>query len=105
MSSLRYPVAPARPLARGRTTMVMPDYPALARAAGDSIHVEIVPGADHMDFLKPSSKAWLAVEAAILRVLRVPVGTPPARGPGTMRERPNDEMQRTRPAQATEPRR
>jgi hypothetical protein len=32
VSSRRYPVTPPRPLADGRTTMLMPDYPALARA-------------------------------------------------------------------------
>ena len=70
VSSFRYPVSPARPLAEGRTTLAVLDYPALARAAGDSVAVHIVPDADHFDFLKPASKAWPEVEAAIIRVLR-----------------------------------
>lgn len=72
VSSLRYPVTPLRPLAGGRTTLAILDYPALARAAGDSIAVQVVPDADHFDFLKPTSAAWPAVEAAIVRVLRRP---------------------------------
>lgn len=72
VSSLRYPVTPPRPLAGGRTTLAVLDYPALARAAGDSVAIQIVPEADHFDFLKPTTAAWPAVEAAIVRVLRRP---------------------------------
>jgi acetyl esterase/lipase len=72
VSSLRYPVTPPRPLAGGRTTFAVLDYPALARAAGDSVDVQVVPEADHFDFLKPTSAAWPAVEAAIVRVLQRP---------------------------------
>ena len=72
VSSLRYPVTPLRPLAGGRTTFPVLDYPALARAAGDSVVVQIVQGADHFDFLKPTSPAWPATETAILRVLQRP---------------------------------
>lgn len=43
VSSLRYPVVPARPLAAGRTTLAVQDYPALAKAAGDDVVVQIVP--------------------------------------------------------------
>ena len=50
--------------------MAVLDYPVLAREAGDSVTVHIVPDADHFDFLKPASKAWPEVEAAIIRVLR-----------------------------------
>ena len=60
VSSLRYPVTPARPLAAGRTTLAVLDYPMLAKEAGDSVTVQIVPDADHFDFLKPSTKAWPA---------------------------------------------
>jgi acetyl esterase/lipase len=72
VSSLRYPVTPVRPLAGGRTTLNVLDYPALARAAGDSVSVHIVPDADHFDFLKPTSAAWPAVEAAITKILKRP---------------------------------
>ena len=69
-SSLRYPVTPARPLAGGRTTLAVLDYPALAQEAGDSVTVQIVPDADHFDFLRPDKDAWKAVEAAVVRVFR-----------------------------------
>ena len=68
VSSLRYPVTPARPLAAGRTTLSVLDYPALARAAGDTVTVQVVPDADHFDFLKPTANAWSAVEAALVRI-------------------------------------
>jgi acetyl esterase/lipase len=58
VSSRRYPVTPPRPLADGRTTMAMPDYPALARAAGDAINIEIVADADHGDFTKADTAAF-----------------------------------------------
>jgi hypothetical protein len=70
VSSLRYPVTPARPLAAGRTTLAVQDYPRLAKEAGDSVGVQIVSDADHFDFLKPSTKAWLAVESALARILK-----------------------------------
>lgn len=69
VSSLRYPVIPARPLAAGRTTLDVADYPKLAASVGDSVEVHIVPDADHFDFLKPDSAAWPAVETAIVSVL------------------------------------
>ena len=68
VSSQRYPVTPHRPLAAGRTTLAMPDYPALAREAGDRVTVQIVPDADHFDFLQPAKPAWAAVEAAVTRI-------------------------------------
>ncbi len=71
VSSRRYPVTPQRPLADGRTTIAVADYPALARAAGDVVTVQVVPDADHFDFTKPSTKAWAAVEAAFVRVFGV----------------------------------
>jgi hypothetical protein len=70
VSSLRYPVTPARPLAAGRTTLDVADYPKLAESVGDSVEVHIVPDADHLDFLKPDSTAWPVVETAIVSVLR-----------------------------------
>jgi pimeloyl-ACP methyl ester carboxylesterase len=72
VSSLRYPVRPSRPLAGGRTTFDVADYPALARAAGDRVNVQIVPDADHQDFVTPTSAAWPAVEAAIVKLLKRP---------------------------------
>jgi hypothetical protein len=44
------------------------DYPALARSAGDTISLQIVPDAGHMNFITPDTPAWTAVEAAIQRV-------------------------------------
>lgn len=72
VSSLRYPVRPPRPLAGGRTTLEVSDYPALARAAGDRVAVNVVPDAEHFDFVSPTSAAWPAVEAAIVKVLKRP---------------------------------
>lgn len=68
VSSLRYPVTPARPLADGRTTLAVLDYPASAQVAGDRVTVAIVPGAGHFSFLRPGSNAWPAVEAALVRI-------------------------------------
>ena len=69
VSSRRYPVTPPRPLADGRTTMVMQDYPALARAAGDRINVDIVDDAGHGDFTKADTRAFEAVRRAVVRLL------------------------------------
>lgn len=69
VSSLRYPVTPPRPLAGGRTTMIMPDYPELARNAGDDINVVVIPEAGHFDFLEPGDKSYNEVIAAVLRVI------------------------------------
>jgi hypothetical protein len=66
---LRYPVTPARPLAGGRTTLPLLDHPALAKAAGDDVAVTIVADADHFDFLKPGTRAWVEVEAAIATIV------------------------------------
>jgi acetyl esterase/lipase len=68
VSSRRYPVTPPRRLADGRTTMAMPDYPALARAAGDTVNVEIVKDADHSDFMKANTAAFKAVHRAVIRL-------------------------------------
>src|SRR4051794_2960692 len=68
VSSLRYPVTQARPLAAGRTTLQVSDYPAIARKAGGSVTVHIVPDADHFDFIKPGTAAWTALEAAFVRI-------------------------------------
>ncbi len=69
ISSRRYPVTPPRPLADGRTTMRMLDYPELSRGTGDPINVEIISDADHFDFTTPDTEAFEAVELAVLRVL------------------------------------
>lgn len=69
VSSRRYPVTPPRPLADGRTTMAMPDYPALARAAGDAVNVDVVEDAGHGDFTKADTAAFEAVRRAVLRLL------------------------------------
>jgi len=71
VSSLRYPVTPQRPLAAGRTTLAVLDYPRLAREAGDSVIVQIVPDAGHFDFVTPSTKAWAAVASALVRIFRL----------------------------------
>jgi hypothetical protein len=49
--------------------MAMPDYPALARAAGDVVYVDIVEDADHGDFTKADTAAFDAVRRAALRLL------------------------------------
>jgi hypothetical protein len=49
--------------------MQVADYPALARAAGDDISVQVIPEAGHFDFLDPTTAAGWAVERAILRVV------------------------------------
>jgi hypothetical protein len=46
--------------------MTMPDYPALARAAGDSIQVDLVEGAAHFDFMKPGTKAFEALHRGVV---------------------------------------
>jgi acetyl esterase/lipase len=71
VSSLRYPVTPSRPLAAGRTTLEVLDYPALAKRAGDFVSVQIVPDADHFDFLKPTTNAWASVEPVIIKIFGV----------------------------------
>jgi acetyl esterase/lipase len=67
VSSRRYPVTPSRPLADGRTTMTMADYPALARASGDRINVEIIDDAEHASFTQAGTLAFGALERALLR--------------------------------------
>ena len=70
VNSGRYPVTPYRALAQGRTTLEMPDYPALARAAGDAIEVEIVEGADHFDFIhEPDTEGFKAVRRAVVKLV------------------------------------
>jgi acetyl esterase/lipase len=71
VSSLRYPVTPVRAPAAGRTTFPVADYPKLAKDAGDSVMVQIVPDADHFDFLTPSKPAWPAVETALMRIFGI----------------------------------
>jgi hypothetical protein len=69
VSSRRYPVDPPRPLAGGKTTMIMLDYPALARAAGDTINVEIIDDADHFDFMRANTAPFKALHRAVVRSL------------------------------------
>ena len=71
VSSFRYPPRPGEPLAEGRTTLNVADYPALARSRGDSVVVTILPEASHLDFYRPETEAGAAVVSAILRILRV----------------------------------
>ena len=69
VSSGRYPVTPYRALAQGRTTLEMPDYPALARASGDPIEVEIVENAGHFDFIhEPGTEGFKAVHRAVVKL-------------------------------------
>ncbi len=70
VSSYRYPILLGQPLAQGRTTMAMPDYPALARSAGDRIDVEIVPKAGHFDFVEdPDSEAFNVERRALIKLV------------------------------------
>lgn len=71
VSSRRYPSTPPRPLADGRTTLSVLEYPARAEQAGERVRVQVVPDADHFDFLQPGKDAWPAVEAAATRVIGV----------------------------------
>jgi len=68
-----FPIAvlTVRALAAGRTTFPVADYPKLAKDAGDSVKVQIVPDADHFDFLTPSKPAWPAVETALTRIFGI----------------------------------
>ena len=49
--------------------MAMPDYPALARKAGDSINVVIVPDADHVAFYEPGNESYDKVLEVVLRMV------------------------------------
>ena len=72
VSTRRYPVSLPRPLADGRTTMRIPDYPALAVAAGDSISVQVINDAEHIGprgFLQPGLESYAATILAIKRLL------------------------------------
>jgi len=70
LSSRRYPVTPRRPLADGRTTMAMPDYPALAREAGDECALSVIEDAGHFDFIEaPASDAFIASHQAVLQMV------------------------------------
>ena len=70
ISSRRYPVTPGRLLADGRTSMAMPDYPALARSAGDDCEVSVIEGAGHFDFVEaPASDAFTASHQAVLQMV------------------------------------
>ena len=56
-----------RQSAAAMTRFPVADYPKMAKDAGDSVTVQIVPNADHFDFLTPSKPAWPAVETALMR--------------------------------------
>ena len=71
VSTRRYPVSLPRPLADGRTTMAIPDYPALAVAAGDSIHVQVINDAEHLKFGQPEEESYVATILAIKRLLNM----------------------------------
>ena len=71
VSTRRYPVSLPRPLADGRTTMTIPDYPALAVAAGDPIHVQVIDDAEHLRFLLPEEESYAATILAIKRLLKM----------------------------------
>ena len=50
--------------------MEMPDYPALARDAGDAIEVRVIDGAGHFDFVEaPESDAFIAERQAVLKLM------------------------------------
>ena len=50
--------------------MAMPDYPALARSAGDRIDVESVPKAGHFDFVEePDSEAFNVERRALIKLV------------------------------------
>ncbi len=55
----------------GRTTYAARNYPAEARAAGDSVELVVVPDADHGDFAKRPSPAWPVIEKIVRRLLRL----------------------------------
>ncbi len=71
VSTRRYPVSLPRPLADGRTTMTIPDYPALAVAAGDPIHVQVIHDAAHLRFYQPEEESYAATVLAIKRLLNM----------------------------------
>lgn len=71
VSTRRYPVSLPRPLADGRTTITIPDYPALALAAGDAIQVQVIYDAEHLGFLRPEEESYRATIRAIRRLLHM----------------------------------
>lgn len=42
----------------------------LGRSQGENVTVTILPGADHFDVVDPQSKAWPAVQSAVLKMVR-----------------------------------
>ena len=69
VSSEFYPVTPNRTYFNGRITARLRDYPLIAGAAGDTINVDVIDGADHFDFYKPDTEAFEAIKGAVLRSL------------------------------------
>jgi len=69
VSTLRYPVSLPRHLAEGRTTLRMPDYPALAVQAGDEINVQLISNEGHGAFTRKGTRGYAATVAAALRML------------------------------------
>ncbi|MEZ5488728.1 MAG: alpha/beta hydrolase [Gammaproteobacteria bacterium] len=69
VSSYRYPVSLPRILAQGKTTMRIPDYPALAVIAGDEINVQVISNEEHGAFVREGSRGYDATIVAIMRLL------------------------------------
>lgn len=69
VSTYRYPVSLPRILAQGKTTARVPDYPALAVAAGDEINIQVISNEDHGAFVREGSRGYDATIVAILRLL------------------------------------
>lgn len=70
VSTYRYPVSLPRTLAQGKTALkTLPDYPALAVLAGDSISVRVISNEGHGDFVKEGARGYFATISAILRLL------------------------------------
>lgn len=69
VSTFRYPVSISRPLANGKTTMEVPDYPARSIQAGDKINVQVLNDADHFDFVRVGTKPYMATLNAIERIV------------------------------------
>lgn len=65
----RYPVSLPRPLSNGRTTMTVPDYPALSVQAGDKINVQVLNEADHFDFVRSGTRPYQVTLDTIERVI------------------------------------
>lgn len=68
------PLGVAQRLVCGALDTLVPNelsrrYEAAARAAGDSVALELVPGAGHFELVDPASSAWPAVRGAVAALL------------------------------------